>query len=152
MRCRHTVPDWHRHVVEGEGQGVIYAACRLLLREGERAADARTIACAYWGRQEACPLYEGPRATAGAPAAAAPAPAGRQARPDEPPWPVRGPGERDPGALALLGLQVAAMAALVVLVALALAGIGVGRFWLLLAAGLSLGTLLLSALRTWAGR
>jgi hypothetical protein len=29
----------------------------LLVREGERASEPRAIACGYWGRQEACPLY-----------------------------------------------------------------------------------------------
>ncbi len=58
--CRHTEPDWLRYVRDpGEGFP-IFAACKLLLKEGEAAEDPRTIACSYWGRQPECPLYEGP--------------------------------------------------------------------------------------------
>ena len=77
MLCRHTEPDWLRYVRD-PGEGVpIFAACKLLLKEGEAAEDPRTIACSYWGRQPECPLYEGPakpaERTAEATAAAPPA-------------------------------------------------------------------------------
>lgn len=146
VRCRHTVPDWHQHVAPDAEHAAIYAACRLLLREGEPAADARTIACGYWGRQEACPLYEGPRA-AGGPAPGEARPAAADIPVAEAPWPVRGPGERDPGVAVLIGLSVASILLLVAAVAGGATGI-----WLFLAAGLSLGTHVLSALRMWAGR
>jgi hypothetical protein len=145
MRCRHTVPDWHRHVAPDAEHAAIYAACRLLIREGEPAADARTIACGYWGRQEACPLYEGPR-TAGRPAPGAPRPAAADTPVTEAPWPVRGPGEPDPGTLLLIALAVTSIVLLAAVVA------GVRGTWLVLAAGLSLATHVLCALRMWAGR
>jgi hypothetical protein len=71
--CRHTEPDWLRYVREpGEGFP-IFAACKLLLKEGEAAEDPRTLACGYWGRQPECPLYEGPARPAPRIAEAAPA-------------------------------------------------------------------------------
>jgi hypothetical protein len=60
---------------------------------------------------------------------------------------VRGPGERDPGTLILVGLSAASVVGLLAAVAAGAGGIG-----LLLAAGLSLGTHVLTALRMWAGR
>ncbi len=72
MRCRHTVPDWAQYVrAPGEGWP-IYAACRLLVKDGEQVDDPRTIACGYWRRQPECPLYEGPGVVAAEPAPAAP--------------------------------------------------------------------------------
>ncbi len=62
MRCRHTVPDWHRYMAPGETSRPIFAACRLLVKEGQQASDTRSIACGYWGRQPACPVYDGPEA------------------------------------------------------------------------------------------
>ena len=64
MQCRHTVPDWHRYVDLSAEAAPIFAACRLLLRDGEQSRDPRAIACGYWGHQHECPLYEGPDATA----------------------------------------------------------------------------------------
>jgi hypothetical protein len=63
MRCRHTVPDWHRYVAAAEDARPIFAGCRLLVKEGVRAADPRSIACGYWGRQRECPLYDGPESS-----------------------------------------------------------------------------------------
>jgi hypothetical protein len=101
MRCRHTVPDWHRYVAAGEATRPVLAACRLLIKEGEPAADARTIACSFWGRQSECPFYDGPE----------PKPTGgsspkRHAGTDTPVecehvWPARQPGATD-GQRALL--------------------------------------------------
>jgi hypothetical protein len=60
MQCRHTVPDWHRYVAAGAAARPIFAACRLLVKEGVHAADPSSIACSYWGHQRDCPLYDGP--------------------------------------------------------------------------------------------
>ncbi len=66
--CRHTEPDWARHVRDPDAGVPLFAACRLLLKDGEPVDDPRTIACGFWGRQSECPLYEGPgRAAAVAP-------------------------------------------------------------------------------------
>jgi hypothetical protein len=110
MRCRHTVPDWHRYVAAGEVTRPVLAACRLLIKEGEPAADARTIACSFWGRQRECPFYDGPE----------PKPTGtssptRQAGTDAPVecehvWPVRQPGAVDGQRVLLMvlgGLSIA---------------------------------------------
>ncbi len=75
--CDHTVPDWTRYVRAPDAGFPILAACRLLVKEGEPADDARTIACGYWGRQTECPFYEGPGRPAASAAAAAPPDAGR---------------------------------------------------------------------------
>lgn len=146
MRCRHTVADWRRHVIAPEAAAPIYAACRLLVREGEPAGDSRAIACAYWGRQEACPLYEGPaRVDRPGPApTAADVPVGAAMA-----WPVRGPGERDPVQEALLGLHVASIA---LLIAAPLLAFVVGRWLWGAAIGLSLAAHAIGALRAWAGR
>jgi len=155
VRCRHTVPDWHRFVGPGEGHAAIFAACRLLVREGEAAQDARAIACAYWGRQEECPMYEGPRRQSGL----AGTPADRESG-DVPivvatAWPVRTPGERDPFAAVLIGLAIASVLLLATALGLALAapvrltgahGLLVGALALsILAHGLTL-------LKAWAAR
>jgi len=102
MQCRHTVPDWHRYVdPTGEGPP-IFAACRLLVREGEQSPDPRAIACGYWGHQQDCPLYEGPGALA------RPNEAARPASADVPValgtvWPVRPPTAQD-------GMRIVVMA------------------------------------------
>ncbi len=153
MRCRHTVPDWHRYVAPGNDAPPIYAACRLLVREGEPASEPRAIACAYWGRQESCPLYEGPRTSA----------AGRSeavsgALPADVPvavesiWPVRWPGEPDRLGIALLAFSLIAILALAAAAVAALVA-GTGAIpWLFGAAGLSITAHVLTALRMWAGR
>ena len=73
--CRHTEPDWVRFVRDPAEGAPIFAACRLLVKEGEPAEDPRAIACGYWGRQPECPLYEGPGSMASPP----PAPAAPEA-------------------------------------------------------------------------
>ncbi len=114
MQCRHTVPDWHRHVDASAEATPIFAACRLLLREGEQRRDPRLIACGYWGRQRECPLYEGPGATGGpgrmeaTRATPIDVPVGTEAI-----WPVRPPTARDGMRLVLLALEIVSIALLV---------------------------------------
>lgn len=112
MRCRHTVPDWHRYVAAGEVTRPVLAACRLLIKAGEPAADARTIACSFWGHQRDCPVYEGPgarptgdsspveRTDVDTPAAS------------EDVWPVRQPGATDGQRLTLMALGALSIALL----------------------------------------
>ncbi len=110
MQCRHTVPDWHRYVDHPAEAAPIFAACRLLLREGEQRRDPRLIACGYWGHQRECPLYEGPGATGRVEASrAAPidVPIGTEAI-----WPVRPPTARDGMRLVLLALGIVSIALL----------------------------------------
>ena len=77
-RCRHTVPDWTQYVRAPEEGAAIFAACGLLVKDGEQVDDSRTVACGFWGRQPDCPLYVGP---------GAPAPRAAAAAPSEPPSP-----------------------------------------------------------------
>lgn len=110
MRCRHTVPDWHRYVAAGEVTRPVLAACRLLIKEGDPAADARTIACAFWGRQRECPLYDGPESSASKGSGPT-----RRMGTDVPVvsghvWPVRQPGAADGQRVLLMvlgGLSIA---------------------------------------------
>jgi hypothetical protein len=100
MRCRHTVPDWHRYVVPGAEAPPIFSACRLLIREGERTSDPRSIACSYWGHQPDCPVYDGPLVQVEVLPRRRPQPVSRQASRDVPlgdeaAWPVRPPGADD---------------------------------------------------------
>jgi hypothetical protein len=156
MRCRHTVADWHRFVAASEEAPPIYAACRLLIREGQPAADPRTIACGFWGRQEHCPVYEGPRAAqVESPARAADRRAAASAETRvalDAVWPVRGPGEPDRVGLALTALRLAVILALAATAGVIIATGLPGRPWLLAVIGISLATHILSALRAWAGR
>ena len=104
MRCRHTVPDWHRYVAAGEVTRPVLAACRLLIKAGEPAADARTIACSFWGHQRDCPVYDGP----GARPTGVSSPVGRTdvdtPAASEDVWPVRQPGATDGQRLTLMAL------------------------------------------------
>lgn len=155
MRCRHTVPDWHRYVVAGEQARPIFAACRLLLKGDERAADSRSIACGYWGRQPECPVYDGPAA---APESSAGAPGGDEPVGRERLWPVRPPGAPDGQRVALIALGVLSavlLSGVIVASFAALSGRGVSSgFWvvILVAGGLSLVTHLLTILRLWVRR
>ncbi len=113
MQCRHTVPDWHRYMDHSVEATPIFAACRLLLREGEPRRDPRLIACGYWGHQRECPLYDGPGATDATERmettrAALDVPVGTEAI-----WPVRPPTERDGMRLVLLALGIVSIALLV---------------------------------------
>jgi hypothetical protein len=159
MQCRHTVPDWHRFVDAGADPVPIFAACRLLVKEGQPARDPRAIGCAYWGRQRECPLYEGPggRIDSGKWEET------RRGALDIPVllktvWPVRPPGARDGWRWVVAGLEAAS---LVLLLGAVIGAIGIlqGRalgtgygILVLAAAGVSIVTLVLGWLRIWAGR
>jgi len=159
MRCRHTVPDWHRYVAAGEDVRPIFAACRLLVKEGERARDPQSVACAYWGRQRDCPLYEGPesRPTSLSARASAAAAADVPVAPDSV-WPVRPPGAADGQRMLLLavgGLSVVLLGLAVSLGLSALGGTALPTGYLavtLIAGALSLVTHLLTLLRLWVRR
>jgi hypothetical protein len=159
MRCRHTVPDWHRYVAAGEEARAIFAACRLLVKEGESVADARGIACAYWGRQRDCPLYDGPEAPGDLRRGGALAgPAGDVPVGPERVWPVQGPGETDTQRLLLLvlgGFSIAVLGCAVVVNLATLGGTTARTGYvsaLLIAGGLSLATHILTLLRLWVRR
>lgn len=159
MQCRHTVPDWHRYVDPTTDAPPILAACRLLVKEGERASVPRSIACGYWGHQRDCPLYDGP-------GAAANSRTGRIAWPastDVPVsaaavWPVRTPAATDGMRVLIIGLGVLSIA---LLLWAALLGLSVlsgkatpaGHLQLILvAATVSILTHILVTLRMWARR
>ncbi len=159
MDCRHTVPDWHRYVRPRADALPIFAACRLLVKEGEQVGDPRSIACAYWGRQRECPLYDGPggavRGQAG--------PIRRPASPEVPVnpeqvWPVRAPGTTDRMRLVIIGLGVLSTAFLGWMVSIGLSVLNgqampAGYVPLTLAgATVSIVTHVLATLRTWARR
>lgn len=158
MRCRHTVPDWHRYVAAGDDTRPIFAACRLLVKEGEAAADPRAIACAYWGRQRECPLYDGPEAFPREQAGPIRATTADVAVAAEKVWPVRQPGAPDVQRLLLMALSGLS----VVLLGLAL-GLTVSALQgrparshdvvvMLLAGSVSIVTLVLTLLRLWVKR
>jgi hypothetical protein len=113
MRCRHTVPDWHRFVAAGEGALPIFAACRLLTKEGDRVGDPRSIACSYWGHQEDCPLYDGPgKRLVGRPDLPPTLASADEPAPAEDVWPVRSPGAPDGPRVLLLALSTLSVALL----------------------------------------
>ena len=159
MQCRHTVPDWHRYVAPMADPAPVLAGCRLLVREGEPASDPRSIACAYWGHQRDCPLYEGP----GGSAKAQPARAGRSPGSDVPVavdavWPARAPGAMDGMRLVIIGLGVLSTMLLVGTAGISLAALRgtalpSGSLHLTVAAAtVSIVTHVLATLRTWARR
>ena len=159
MRCRHTVPDWHRYTAAGAEAVPIFAACRLLIKDGDRIGDPRTIACDYWGHQQDCPLYDGPgkrpdrRSDAPKTDASTDEPA-----PIEAVWPVRPPGAADTLRALLIGLTALSVALLIWAAAVGLAargGAGMSkRFWIVaaIAAIVSIVTHVLALLRIWARR
>ena len=158
MRCRHTVPDWHRYVAAGEAAQPIFAACRLLVKEGERATDPRSIVCAYWGHQRECPLYDGPESRPNArPSPTGAAVADLRVAPENI-WPVRQPGAADGQRLLLMvfgGISVILLGWAMVLVVAALLGRPVRIDYLiviLVAGALSLVTHFLTLLRLWVRR
>ena len=163
MRCRHTVPDWQRYVVSVTETPPIFAACRLLVREGEQASDSRTIACSYWRHQSDCPVYDGPEVRTEVPA-------GEQSlliRPvasadvplaGEEPWPIRPPGATDGMRRVVIGLGLFSAA---LLIWTGVVGLSVMRGTAtparlvtvtLAAATVSIATHILSTLRAWVGR
>jgi hypothetical protein len=159
MQCRHTVPDWHRYVNPTADALPIFAGCRLLVKEGEPASDPRSIACAYWGHQRDCPVYEG----SGGPARMQAGGTGGIRSSDVPVavdavWPVRAPGSTDRMRLVIIGLSVLSSALL-----LWTAGVGLsilsgktppaGYLHLtLVAATVSIVTHVLATLRAWVRR
>jgi hypothetical protein len=158
MRCRHTVPDWHRYVAAGEVTRPVLAACRLLIKEGEPAADARTIACSFWGRQSECPFYDGPeRKPTGASSltqcAGTDAPVAC-----EHVWPVRQPGAADGQRVLLMvlaGFSIALLGWAAVLSAAVLLGRPVRNdvpIITLAGSVVSVLTLFLMVLRLWVKR
>ena len=158
MRCRHTVADWYRYLAAGEDTRPIFAACRLLVKEGERATDSRSIACAYWGRQRECPLYDGPESSSGG----RPSPTGTAAADvrvePESIWPVRRPGTTDGQRVLLMafgGLSVVLLGWAVVLTGAVLLGRQVRLDYLivtLVGGSVSLVTHVLALLRLWVRR
>ncbi len=159
MQCRHTVPDWHRYVKPAGDAIPIFAGCHLLVKEGEPAADPRSIACAYWGHQRDCPLYDGPGAATTKKAAGSP-----RTRSEEMPvepravWPVRPPGTKDGMRIVLIVLGVVSTGLLVWSGFVSLA-ILIGGGWpagylqvSVVAAVVSILTHILATLRTWARR
>jgi len=159
MQCRHTVPDWHRYVNPAADAVPIFAGCRLLLKEGELARDPRSIACAYWGHQRDCPLFDGSGVPDRTPTGTGRGPASADVRVAvDAVWPVRAPGAMDGMRLVMIGLGV-----LSIVLMLLTAGIGLsvlsgksapaGYAHLVLgAATVSVLTHVLAALRTWARR
>ena len=159
MQCQHTVPDWHRCVDPVGATVPIFAACRLLVKEGELGRDPRSIACTYWGHQRDCPLFEG----AGGAARLEPRSAERPASRDVPVamnavWPVRTPGSRDGMRLVLIGLGVLSIILMLLTVAVGLAVLygkwSPGGYLPLVAvaAATSIATHVLYTLRAWARR
>jgi hypothetical protein len=159
MRCRHTVPDWHRFAAEGVGAPPIFAACRLLIKEGERVSDPRSIACAYWGHQEDCPLYEGPgkRQASPANASAIPVPTDKATKIEDV-WPVRRPGAADAPRIMLIALSAVSAGLLTWAAILGLTAHGGVRspegFRYIVATGIAISivTHILAMLRIWARR
>jgi len=103
-RCRHTVADWHRFVKLQSEVVPVFAGCRLLVKEGELASDPRSIACAYWGRQTECPLYDGLEGSAKDRGAGPPLVPAEVPVKGEEVWPVRAPDDTDGMRLVLMGL------------------------------------------------
>jgi len=158
MRCRHTVPDWHRYVAAGEVTRPIFAACRLLVKGGEHAVDSRSIACAYWGRQRECPSYEGPGSNPGErPGSTVSAAADAPVAP-ETIWPVRQPGATDGQRILLMvlgGLSVVLLGGAVVMSVTTLLGRPVRTDYVvatLVGGSVSLVAHVLTLLRLWARR
>jgi hypothetical protein len=159
MRCRHTVPDWHRYVAAKEDAAPILAACRLLVQDGDRVEDPRSIACMYWGHQRDCPVYHGPGQPPGKPSTRG----NGLAAPDESlapegAWPVRAPGVVDGLRIFLIllgGLSIVllGLAAILSVTALRGASIPSGYRTVLVIAGIvSLLTHVLTLFRLWVRR
>lgn len=159
MQCRHTVPDWHRYVNAAADAVPIFVACRLLVKEGEPASDPRSIACAYWGHQRDCPLYDGPGGSV-----RPVKPGGARTTAGEEPvavntvWPVRAPGAKDGMRRVMIGMGILSTALLLWTGFLGLSVLG-GRavpatylHLTLAAAAVSILTHVLATLRTWARR
>jgi hypothetical protein len=158
MRCRHTVADWHRFTAVDAAAVPIFAACRLLIKAGDRAGDPRTIACNYWGHQEDCLVYDGPGKrldpslgeTRSAACTYDPAPVDAV-------WQVCSLGDTDGPRVLLVGLSLLSVVLMIWAAVLGLTVRGGGTkegFWIIaaLAATVSIVTLVLALLRIWARR
>ena len=163
MRCRHTVPDWHRYVAPAAEAPPIFSACRLLIREGERTSDPRSIACSYWGHQSDCPVYDGPLAQVDVLPSGRPQLASRRVFRDVPlgdeaAWPVRPPGADDGKRRLVICLGLLSVALLTWTAILGLAVIrgtaSLSHFLsvTLVAGAVSVGTHVLATLRIWGRR
>jgi hypothetical protein len=159
MRCRHTVPDWHRYVAAKEDAAPILAACRLLVRDGDPVEDPRSIACTYWGHQRDCPVYDGPGQGPWQPLTGA----GRPADQDVPlasegAWPVRAPGAVDGSRIFLIlmgGLSIVLLGLVAILGVTGFRGAAIPsgyRTVLTIVGVVSLLTHILTLLRIWARR
>jgi hypothetical protein len=159
MRCRHTVPDWHRYVTAAWDGSPILAGCRLLVKDGEQVSDPRGIACAYWGHQQECPLYDGPerQREPALPRGAIPGASDQSVAPESV-WPVRRPGSMDGQRFLLLvlgALSIVLLGWATILGASALSEmrISTGLAIVAITAGVvSFATHVLSLLRLWVGR
>ena len=159
MRCRHTVAEWHRFTAADAVAMPIFAACRLLIKDGDRVVDPRTIACSDWGHQEDCPVYDGPRKRVdrclGEPRSVV---STDEPVPVEAVWPVPSPGGTDGPRVLLIGLSVLSVALLIWAAALGLTARGGGgmpdNFWIIaaIAATVSIVTHVLAFLRIWTRR
>jgi hypothetical protein len=159
MRCRHTVPDWHRYVAAKEDAAPILAACRLLVRDGDRVEDPRSIACTYWGHQPECPVYDGPGKAVGQPLTRAGRPADQDVLlASEGAWPVRATGAVDGSRIFLIlmgGLSIVLLGLVAILSATVFRGATVSsgyRTVLVIAGVVSLLTHILTLLRIWVRR
>jgi hypothetical protein len=159
MRCRHTVPDWHRYVAAAEDAAPILAACRLLVQDCDRVEDPRSIACTYWGHQRDCPVYNGPGQAPGK----LPTRGNGPAAPDESlaperAWPVRASGVVDGSRIFLIvlgGLSIVFLGLAAILSVTALSGASVPngyRTVLVIAGIVSLLTHVLTLFRLWVRR
>ena len=159
MRCRHTVPDWHRYVAAKKDAAPILAACRLLVQDGNRVEVPRSIACTYWGHQRDCPVYDGPGTAPGT----APTRGNGPTAPDERlapegAWPVRAPGVVDGSRVFLilmggLSIMLLGFAAILSVTAPSGARIPSGFRTVLVIVGIvSLLTHVLTLFRLWARR
>jgi hypothetical protein len=152
MQCRHTVPDWHRYVNPAADAVPIFAGCRLLVKEGEPASDPRGIACAYWGHQRDCPLYDGPGARARGSAGWPPRVSAEVPVAPEAVWPVRTPGAKDGMRLVLIGLGVLSTALLLWTALRGQATLLAHPHVIVTAASVSIVTHVVATLRTWGRR
>jgi len=146
-------------VAAKEDAAPILAACRLLVQDGDRVEDPRSIACAYWGHQRDCPVYNGPGQAPGKPPTRGSGPAA----PDEPlapegAWPVRAPGVVDGSRIFLIllsGLSIVLLGLATILSVTALRGASIPsgyRILLVIAGIVSLLIHVLTLFRLWVRR
>jgi hypothetical protein len=146
-------------VAAKEDPAPILAACRLLVRDGDRVEDPRSIVCKDWGHQRECPVYDGPEKVAGQPLT----PTGRPADQDvllasEGAWPVRASGAVDGSRIFLIlmgGFSIVLLGLVAILSATVFGGATIPsgyRTVLVIAGIVSLLTHILTLLRIWVRR